>query len=193
MILFCLGESWEYYYLLLLVTQHHLRWKQTILFQIKQNISWKLIVDRMLFISQNLCFFQSILSNLELFFIFFLLKMHSTQKIQVSQTLDPTFFQHCVSPTQSSWTGRMSPWHILGMPSFPIMTNSRRRRAYLWGVGYMRHPPCWCLGFWKEKKIQKIPGLFSLSDVGWEAVFSWWCGISIFETHVIWFRPINIL
>lgn len=63
MILFCLGESWEYYYLLLLVTQHHLRWKQTILFQIKQNISWKLIVDGMLFISQNLCFFQSILSK----------------------------------------------------------------------------------------------------------------------------------
>lgn len=36
----------------------------------------------------------------------------TTLKIQVSQALDPTFFQLCVSPAQSSWARRMCPWHI---------------------------------------------------------------------------------
>lgn len=115
--------------------------------------------------------------------------MYITLKIQVSQTLDSTFLQHCVSPTQSSWTGRMSVTHLRY-----VMANPRNRRTPLWGVGYMRHLPCWCLGFWKEKNfIHKILGLFPLPDVDWEAAFSCLCGSSVSETHVIWSRPINIL
>lgn len=173
--------------------QHHLRWKWTILFQIKQNISWNLIVDGMLLIWQNLNFFQSILSKPGAVFHFLPPQNAHQIEIQASQTLDPTFFQHCVSPTQSSWTGRMRPWHISGLPSFPIMANPRKR-THLWGVGYMRHPLCWCLVFGKKKVlIQKIPGLFSLPDVGWEAAFNWWCGVSIFETRVIGSRSMAFM
>lgn len=169
--------------IIIVMMQHNLRWKQTILFQIKQHVSSKIILGGLLPVSQNLYYvYVHFFLNLELFSISPHPKLHMTLKIKASQALHPVF------------SSVFLPHNLLGS-KYVSMTQAGYILLYNHGKphqqdsslpGFVSPSLCWkeLVGF-----IQKI----SLPDVGQEAVVTCGCGGSLFEIHIGWSRPINIL
>lgn len=96
--MFCLGKPVEIFFIIIPIKGWHiLRWKQAILFQVKQSISGKCITGA------DICFTKPLVHSCSLWFD---PTLHTTLKTHVLQALDPTFFQlHVSHPSLSELVG----------------------------------------------------------------------------------------